>query len=116
MAVVPAGGGKKIKLDDLINPNALRSNVQTLSFLRTYVAVILGITVGILGITGWHGFVYHYAAQIACAAAMVTKGCRNPPNYFHTWNNLLFNSVLSSTTLLSYILFWMILYNLCHVF
>lgn len=28
-------------------------------------AVVLGITVGILGITGWHGFVYHYTAQIA---------------------------------------------------
>lgn len=32
MAVV-VPGGKKIKLDDLINPNALRSNVQTLGFL-----------------------------------------------------------------------------------
>lgn len=37
-----------------------------------------------------------------------------------TWllhrNMLLFHDTFSSTPLLSYILFWMVFYNLCHVF
>lgn len=31
------------------------------------------------------------------------------------WNFLTFE-VLSSTTLLTYILFWMLFYNICHIF
>lgn len=31
-------------------------------------------------------------------------------------SNFLFVGVFSSTTLLTYILFWMIAYNLCHIF
>lgn len=33
-----------------------------------------------------------------------------------TRSNLLFFEVFSSTTLLTYILFWMIFYNLAHIF
>ncbi|KXZ51809.1 hypothetical protein GPECTOR_11g250 [Gonium pectorale] len=107
---------QKGKLDDLINPFALKNNYQALGFLRNFVAVISGIVIGICGVVGWHGFIYHFVSQLACVAAMVLKGCTKPANYFVSWNNLLFYGVFSSTTLLSYILFWMIFYNLCHVF
>lgn len=106
----------KVKVEEMINPIALRHNVTNLNFLQNFVAIVLGIVVGIMGITGWHGFIFHYAGQFACAAAMFTKGCTNPSSYFHTWYNLLFSGTLSSTTLLSYILFWMIFYNISHVF
>lgn len=39
-----------------------------------------------------------------------------PPPVCPHRNNLMFVGVFSSTTLLSYILFWMIFYNLCHIF
>ncbi|GLC34106.1 ER membrane complex subunit 6 [Pleodorina starrii] len=107
---------QKGKVDELINPLAYKSNLQALGFLRNFVAVVSGIVVGICGVVGWHGFIYHFVAQLACVAAMFLKGCTNPPNYFVSWNTLLFFGVFSSTTLLSYILFWMIFYNICHVF
>lgn len=31
---------------------------------RNFMAVLMGITVGILGVTGWHGFIYHFASQL----------------------------------------------------
>ncbi|GFH15876.1 uncharacterized protein HaLaN_12191, partial [Haematococcus lacustris] len=47
---------------------------------------------------------------------MLGKGAASPVKYFHTWFTLLFFNVFSSTTLLTYILFWMVFYNLCHIF
>ncbi|KAG2491119.1 hypothetical protein HYH03_010563 [Edaphochlamys debaryana] len=113
---MPPKKGAKSKPDELINPAAYKANFQALGFLRNFVAIISGIVVGICGVVGWHGFVYHFVAQLACAAAMILKGCTHPPSYFVSWNTLLFFGVFSSTTMLSYILFWMIFYNLCHVF
>ncbi|GIL45164.1 hypothetical protein Vafri_2490 [Volvox africanus] len=109
-------GQEQNKIEDLINPVAYKSNLQALNFLRNFVAVVAGIVVGICGVVGWHGFIYHFLAQLSCVVAMFLKGCTNPTSYFATWNNLLFFGVFSSTTLLSYILFWMIFYNVCHVF
>ncbi|KAG2447643.1 hypothetical protein HYH02_007561 [Chlamydomonas schloesseri] len=103
-------------IQELVNPSAYKSNLQALDFLRNFTAVIAGIVVGICGVVGWHGFIYHFLSQLACAGAMILKGCTKPAQYFVSWNTLLFHSALSSTTLLSYILFWMIFYNLCHVF
>lgn len=107
---------KAAKQEDLVNPAALKVNLSALNFLRNFVSVVAGIAVGICGVVGWHGFIYHFLAQIAVAGSMVLKGCTKPSNYFVSWRTLLFHGAFSSTTLLSYILFWMIFYNLCHVF
>jgi len=101
---------------EVINPINLRHNMGVLAFMRNFMAVITGIVVGILGIEGWSGFLPHIAVQLLCAAAMTLKGAANPKKYFHTWSNFLFFEVLSSTTLLTYILFWMIFYNVAHIF
>ncbi|KAJ9518485.1 hypothetical protein V8C86DRAFT_2521607 [Haematococcus lacustris] len=101
---------------DLVNPVNLRHNLGVLGFFRTFTAVIAGIVVGIIGVEGWIGFVPHFLAQLLCAPAMLGKGAASPVKYFHTWFTLLFFNVFSSTTLLTYILFWMVFYNLCHIF
>jgi hypothetical protein len=31
---------------------------------RTFITVVVGSIVGILGVTGWHGFLYHVATQL----------------------------------------------------
>ncbi|PNH04752.1 ER membrane protein complex subunit 6 [Tetrabaena socialis] len=102
--------------EELVNPVAYKGNCHALGFLRNFVAVLAGIVVGICGVVGWHGFIYHFLAQMACVPAMVLKGCTNPTSYFVSTKTLLFFGVFSSTTLLSYVLFWMIFYNICHVF
>lgn len=104
---------KKVELVNAIN---LRNNLSVLGFVRTFASLLTGIAVGILGIEGWWGFLPHFFTQLLCAPLMVVKGATPPTKYFHTWTNFLFFNVFSSVTLLTYILFWMIFYNLCHIF
>mmetsp|Transcript_24990 Transcript_24990/g.54337 ORF Transcript_24990/g.54337 Transcript_24990/m.54337 type:complete len:114 (-) Transcript_24990:877-1218(-) len=99
-----------------LNPLNLKNNMAVLAFFRTFVSIIAGIVVGILGVQGWWGFIPHFATQLLCSGAMLLKGGSPVKKYFHTWTNLLFHSVFSSTTLLSYMLFWMAFFNIAHVF
>uniref|UniRef100_A0A7S3RAU5 ER membrane protein complex subunit 6 n=1 Tax=Dunaliella tertiolecta TaxID=3047 RepID=A0A7S3RAU5_DUNTE len=107
---------RDIKPSFNINPNNLRHNIGVLAFFRTFVAIITGIVVGILGVEGWWGFLPMLGTQFLCAPAMFLKGATSPEKYFHSWSNFLLGGVFSSTTLLTYILFWMISFNLCHIF
>jgi magnesium-transporting ATPase (P-type) len=108
---------KKLKrTDEMISITAYKNNVQTLTSLRIYVSIITAACLGILGVTGWKGFLYQIATQVLCATFIFFKGATNPMRYFHSWNMLLFSSVFTSTTLLTFILFWMMFYNFCHVF
>lgn len=98
------------------HPLYLKNNLATLYFLRTYVSIIVGAAVGLMGVAGLYGFIYHAASQLLCVLPLAFKCGLNAPAYFRSWSNFMFFNAFSSTTLLSYVLFWMIFYNLAHVF
>lgn len=107
---------KKKQTLDLINPINMKHNMGVLGFFRTFISVITGAVVGILGVQGWWGFIPHFVTQLLCVIAMFAKGGSPPKQYFHTWTNLVFFNVFSSITLLSYMLIWTALFNVAHVF
>eukprot|EP00199_Chlamydomonas_sp_CCMP681_P003832 CAMPEP_0119116690 /NCGR_PEP_ID=MMETSP1180-20130426/52428_1 /TAXON_ID=3052 ORGANISM="Chlamydomonas cf sp, Strain CCMP681" /NCGR_SAMPLE_ID=MMETSP1180 /ASSEMBLY_ACC=CAM_ASM_000741 /LENGTH=85 /DNA_ID=CAMNT_0007105873 /DNA_START=70 /DNA_END=324 /DNA_ORIENTATION=+ len=77
----PLGG----KTPELVHAGNLRHNLAVLGFLRTFVSMIMGIAVGILGVEGWWGFIPHLLSQLMCAPLMTLKGATPPTKYFHTW-------------------------------
>mmetsp|Transcript_30913 Transcript_30913/g.91969 ORF Transcript_30913/g.91969 Transcript_30913/m.91969 type:complete len:115 (-) Transcript_30913:49-393(-) len=108
-------GKKHARPLETINPLNLQHNLEVLSYFRTFVAVIAGTVIGILGVEGWSGFLPHVATQLLCVFAMYAKGA-SVKEHFHSWSKLWLHNVFSSITLLSYMLFWMIFYNIAHVF
>ena len=117
-ALVAQDVGAKPKRADLaeeFSPANYKGNMAALYFWRTLVSLVAGAAAGILGVYGWHGFIYHFASQIACVAPMFVTA-RPARRYFRTLDTLLTENAFSSTTLLSFIFFWMLMYNLCHVF
>ena len=38
--------------------------MRRLARSRTFITVVVGSIVGILGVTGWHGFLYHIGTQL----------------------------------------------------
>lgn len=104
------------KVAEAIVPSALKHNITVISYFRTFVAVIMGAAVGILGVDGWWGFIPFFITQLLCAVAMILKGAAQPRKYFGSWFNLLTVNMFSSSSVLSYILMWMIFYNLTVVF
>ncbi|GAX72849.1 hypothetical protein CEUSTIGMA_g304.t1 [Chlamydomonas eustigma] len=101
---------------EMINTANFKHNFGVLGFFRTFVSVITGTVIGILGVQGWWGFIPHFVTQLLCVFAMFLKGATNPKLYFNTWFSFLFFNVFSSITLLSYMLFWMTFFNITHVF
>ncbi|KAG1675500.1 hypothetical protein FOA52_001799 [Chlamydomonas sp. UWO 241] len=99
----------------LINPANLKHNMDVLTYFRTFVAVLTGSVVGLLGIQGWVGFLPHVVTQLLCVFAMFAKGA-TVKEHFHSWSNLWLSNVFTSLTLLSYMLFWVMTFNIAHVF
>ena len=54
------------------------------------------------------------AVQCAVPVVLMAKG--DIKKFFQGWSPVLTEHIFSQVTVLSYILFWMIFYNLCHVF
>jgi MFS family permease len=111
--------------------------------------IVAGAVVGVLGVTGWKGFVFYLLSQALCAAPIVAlaaasaaeqaarrrrrqaRGTLPPPplapsaaplaalvvpRCFHAWSQVLTEHVFGQTAVLSYLLCWMVFYNLSHVF
>lgn len=78
--------------------------------------VVAGAVVGILGIEGIMGFVIYLISQLLCAVPVVLMAKGDIKKFFQGWSPVLTEHIFSQVTVLSYILFWMIFYNLCHVF
>eukprot|EP00877_Chromochloris_zofingiensis_P002155 jgi/Chrzof1/11940/Cz06g15120.t1 len=119
-AVTKAGSNKKRpaqpQFDQIYNPLHFKHNYGVVYFLRIYMTVVAGAAAGILGLTGIPGFVLYLISQAACTVPILLKSGANIKKYFTNWTQVLVEHVFSSTAILSYILCWMIFYNLCHVF
>lgn len=98
------------------NPHHFNQNVGVVYFLRIYMTIVAGAAVGILGIEGWGGFTVYLLSQLLCTLPILAKCGGNYEKYLGTWDKVFLEHIFSSTAILSYILFWMIFYNVCHVF
>lgn len=107
---------RKAHSEEFYLPSHVKHNVGVLFTFRNFVAIVAGVAVGIVGVAGWLGLLYHIATQFLCIVPYIVTSGGNVRMYFPTWNLFLFGNVFSSTAILSYILFWMIFYNLCHIF
>jgi hypothetical protein len=107
--------------------------------------IVAGAVVGILGITGWTGFLIYLVSQALCTAPIVALAAASEaeaqqrrrrrqgaatgppplsaaplafvvPRCFQTWSQVATEHVFGQTAVLSYLLCWMVFYNLAHVF
>eukprot|EP00878_Enallax_costatus_P002746 GHUV01002936.1.p1 GENE.GHUV01002936.1~~GHUV01002936.1.p1 ORF type:complete len:130 (+),score=26.87 GHUV01002936.1:622-1011(+) len=98
------------------NPQHFKNNLGVVYFLRIYVTIVAGSAVGILGVEGWTGLAVYILSQLLCTVPILAKCGGNYKKFFPSWDKVALEHVFSSTAILSYILFWMIFYNICHVF
>eukprot|EP00775_Hariotina_reticulata_P004719 gene4719-4969_t len=98
------------------NPQHFKNNLGVVYFLRIYTTIIAGSAVGIWGMEGWGGFIVYLLSQLLCTVPIILKCGGSYKKFFPSWDKVALEHVFSSTAILSYILFWMIFYNICHVF
>lgn len=99
-----------------LNPVVVMNNMKEVSNIRAYMIIILGCIVGILGISGYIGFVYYIITNILLSIIIIQfKFHSKLSNYLPiSIGSFIINGL--SDAFLSYILFWTLLYGLVHLY
>ena len=101
-------------LKPLRNERASRHNSSLLEYGRTSIAVISGLTAGILGLTGLYGFAFYFIYSLAMSVILAVKVGSNWniyfPNRYAVWIDGVFGG------LFTYVLLWTFVYGMVHVF
>ncbi|KAG0335477.1 ER membrane complex subunit 6 [Podila humilis] len=93
----------------------IAKNTQTMTFIRSSYSAILGLAAGILGLTNWSGFVFYFVGSAFVSTLIfLVKAKGSPGTYFRSAFDVFTEGVLGG--MLSYILFWTLLYGIIHVY
>ncbi|VDK78281.1 unnamed protein product [Litomosoides sigmodontis] len=93
---------------------AMRHNIGVLEYSRTCQAAASGMASGILGLTGVSGFIFYFIFVVLQALFWEMKANFEWRNYFMSRSLSLTHSLISG--LFTYILFWVFLYGMVHVY
>lgn len=94
----------------------MKHNGKVVAFWRVVCAVVSGSVVGVLGVYGWHGFLYYVLTHFLATFPLLIKAGMMPKKYFYTWSAVWLDHLFSQLTILTFILFWILFYNCTHVF
>ncbi|XP_003745582.1 ER membrane protein complex subunit 6 [Galendromus occidentalis] len=97
-----------------LNETALRHNTSVLSFTRTAVSALSGVSAGILGLTSFCGFAFYFFTALILWCMLVFRNYKTWPKYLKSRRTFLTHSLLEG--LFTYILFWTFSYGMVHVY
>ncbi|PVV01115.1 hypothetical protein BB560_003400 [Smittium megazygosporum] len=97
--------------EPMVNKNKLLlSNIQTLTIWAT------GAAAGILGLTGWSGFIFFVFAWLFISSAVFFLNAKaKPHDFFKSGITEIYLSSAASS-LLTYILVWTLFYGLVNIY
>ncbi|EFO19461.1 hypothetical protein LOAG_09031 [Loa loa] len=105
---------KNVEQVTIFSEVAMRHNVGILEYSRTCQAAASGMASGILGLTGVSGFIFYFILVVLQALFWEMKANFEWQNYFMNRSLSLTHSLISG--LFTYILFWVFLYGMVHVY
>ena len=104
--------GQEKTLPLKLSQNNIQYNLKTIHKGRIYISILSGLCAGILGLTSFHGlFLYLFISIIYYLCAISLS---NYKEYFLSINAIIFGNF--SQALLSFVLFWTIIYDIVHIF
>uniref|UniRef100_A0A914XF40 ER membrane protein complex subunit 6 n=1 Tax=Plectus sambesii TaxID=2011161 RepID=A0A914XF40_9BILA len=93
---------------------AIRTNIGILEYSRTCQAAASGMAAGILGLTGVSGFLFYVICVLVQAAVWELKAGLDWRTFFLDRTLSVGHSIVGG--LFTYILFWVFLYGMVHVY
>jgi hypothetical protein len=88
---------------------------RRLSRRFTYLSIISGIGIGAIGLTGLRGFALHGVFMLLTGVAVTASKCEGRPSTFFPSIDKVFLDGPNSG-LATFVLFWTLSYNCCHLF
>jgi len=100
-----------------VNGESIAHNAQINTKTFTSLSILSGSIAGILGATDWIGFVWYCATILVVGGVTVVFRCKNEPKRFaaESVGSAIFGQGFSGG-FASFILFWTLFYNVCHLF
>ncbi|OUS49156.1 Rab5-interacting protein-domain-containing protein, partial [Ostreococcus tauri] len=96
-----------------IDRRAAEKNTLAVANLFTSASIASGIGIGAIGITGFAGFLAHFACMLVVSGACVSWKCDGTPSaYFASIDKIFIDGPLAG--LPTFVLFWTLSYNFCH--
>ncbi|KAF0517041.1 transmembrane protein 93-like protein [Gigaspora margarita] len=96
-------------------PENIAHNVKTITFIRSSMSAITGSAAGILGLTGYFGFIFYGTTALFTSFLIwALKTQVKPGIYFRNRTDVWIEGVFGG--LFSYVLFWTLLYGIVHVY
>uniref|UniRef100_A0A7S3GM48 ER membrane protein complex subunit 6 n=1 Tax=Palpitomonas bilix TaxID=652834 RepID=A0A7S3GM48_9EUKA len=92
----------------------VQHNLRVVAYFRNFMAILVGCISGILGLTGLYGIAGFFLSFVLGSVMLQLKSKGAMKEHYPVPSDILRGGIL--TGLLSYILFWTLLYNVFHVY
>jgi hypothetical protein len=106
--------GADVDFSEVFAMDRIAFNARILNYCRVFVAIVSGCAAGILGLTGLAGFVAFFATTLLLSVGLYLKVSCEPKPFFKKPNDIWSEGI--SQSLLSYILFWTLFYDIVHIY
>mmetsp|Transcript_3788 Transcript_3788/g.10902 ORF Transcript_3788/g.10902 Transcript_3788/m.10902 type:complete len:112 (-) Transcript_3788:318-653(-) len=101
----------------LLSMQAIHGNLAVLTYNRAFAALIVGSILGIVGYSGWSGFLWYFLMQALMGLLIKTKlGSAQPKKYFQSKWAPYTHEVVSSSSMLTFVTAWTLTFSCVHVF
>ncbi|KAJ2780701.1 hypothetical protein GGI15_003444 [Coemansia interrupta] len=94
----------------------VQHNTLALSNIHTLTSWGVGTAAGILGLTGWNGFIFFLISWVVISAAVLTIKCEGKPSVYFKSGTMDVVGTPVLNTLLSYVLVWTLMHALVYIY
>jgi ER membrane protein complex subunit 6 len=94
---------------------AIQNNLVSAQNRFTFLAIVSGAACGIIGCTDLIGLLWFAATTVVCGSLILVVSCEREPKLFVEDSFSVFSSG-ASAGFASFVLFWTLFYNICHLF
>ncbi|KAL3144408.1 ER membrane complex subunit 6, variant 2 [Trebouxia sp. C0010 RCD-2024] len=92
------------------------TQISSIECSRVFASLITGLAAGVLGVTGWGGFAYYFLVHSLLGVPLYLKAQGRPTEFLQSGRSIWVDEVFTSTSLLTFILFWTLTHNFVHLF
>ena len=103
--------------DQLLNMEALQANMLGINYVRSLMAIVIGIVAGVAGLTNSRGFLFYIVMHLVTSFALLFKMKFNPSEYLSANVSIFWFAVDGLLAqLISFLMFWTLSFAMIHIF
>ena len=108
------GAPQEVDFSEVFSPDRVANNARAINHTRVFVAIAAGCAAGILGLESAAGMIPFVLSTLALSLCLYLSMDARPAPYFKHATDVWTEGI--SQAIMSYILFWTLLYDVVHIY